>query len=994
MITLPIALEKFMQGQDLTGLKPFALLYRNKWDSVNNTYALDTANPIDISGMILKPNTLSMTLDVNEIAQYNANNITLSLSDTENRFVEGTPNSYFPEGYQLYGSKVVLYYGLNNPINPAKSQVGYTVVGSPTITENGVASNFSLTSYCLVSQRFSPSNYAWEINLCFDLAYPGSRKNVALINSTLADYVFPKIAVQTESSTRLGVQALLSSNGTSGNINASAVIIDYDYSKKGYIRLKFVPTSPTSGNYILSFKQEGQDFTTLATYSNKGIIYQNPNDTGFTIGADIGAPANWRSAFLGSIYLTETNIKIAGEYWFNGAAFFYDPAVTPLFTGVIKDLPTYKPENYQVDLKLISPLEMLKDIEAKDFSDKVTGETLTYKSTDSDGHRIYWTTGTGVGGFDAVYADGVKLFEGIDFETAQLNLYGTHAVVTIINSDYYSSTITADYYTWKTNLTVEQIVAGLVNTSNYIDENTDIRNVVWNTEVQGRANAAIDFTIGYKQGNNPNSYNYTGSAPFWTSLYPQGTTAVRYNKFPNNFQINFNLYPPWWIERDNYYYQLGQFNNSNNLVNGFSLAITASGSNLYLTFSKVSNGVYSVIGSFYRVSREYNEPVVIKKQGNSITFTTPGGSVTTSINFDINDTNVNEKIQNRLDRTIIPIVTDYKLTDLSTGAILSSDGVMSTPLNIGTDPITWKAILATFTNTYSQHSVRYRTSDDLISYSDWGRVDVNVSLGVNAKYIQFSIDITTPDTNTNIEDIQVSYLGASGIFLQLVNLSGSTVLEALQDFALISGYEFGVDRQGVFFFRPRIASTTPVYEIDHSQLEKVDTVKKNLSDFFTKLTLTFAQVPLEFYANDGPRPNSIDKYGVINKEIDKPDIVNYDNPELAQAIGPQLLEVYSALPNIIQAVGKLNLALELGDIVNIKRNLNLIADPEGSDFDKYRRQQTYYRACKITGMNYNFAKRQITYTLRDVSNENNMPPINAYGFVYDLPIQLGKLKTE
>ena len=994
MITLPIALEKFMQGQDLTGLKPFALLYRNKWDSVNNTYALDTANPIDISGMILKPNTLSMTLDVNEIAQYNANNITLSLSDTENRFVEGTPNSYFPEGYQLYGSKVVLYYGLNNPINPAKSQVGYTVVGSPTITENGVASNFSLTSYCLVSQRFSPSNYAWEINLCFDLAYPGSRKNVALINSTLADYVFPKIAVQTESSTRLGVQALLSSNGTSGNINASAVIIDYDYSKKGYIRLKFVPTSPTSGNYILSFKQEGQDFTTLATYSNKGIIYQNPNDTGFTIGADIGAPANWRSAFLGSIYLTETNIKIAGEYWFNGAAFFYDPAVTPLFTGVIKDLPTYKPENYQVDLKLVSPLEMLKDIEAKDFSDKVTGETLTYKSTDSDGHRIYWTTGTGVGGFDAVYADGVKLFEGIDFETAQLNLYGTHAVVTIINSDYYSSTITADYYTWKTNLTVEQIVAGLVNTSNYIDENTDIRNVVWNTEVQGRANAAIDFTIGYKQGNNPNSYNYTGSAPFWTSLYPQGTTAVRYNKFPNNFQINFNLYPPWWIERDNYYYQLGQFNNSNNLVNGFSLAITASGSNLYLTFSKVSNGVYSVIGSFYRVSREYNEPVVIKKQGNSITFTTPGGSVTTSINFDINDTNVNEKIQNRLDRTIIPIVTDYKLTDLSTGAILSSDGVMSTPLNIGTDPITWKAILATFTNTYSQHSVRYRTSDDLISYSDWGRVDVNVSLGVNAKYIQFSIDITTPDTNTNIEDIQVSYLGASGIFLQLVNLSGSTVLEALQDFALISGYEFGVDRQGVFFFRPRIASTTPVYEIDHSQLEKVDTVKKNLSDFFTKLTLTFAQVPLEFYANDGPRPNSIDKYGVINKEIDKPDIVNYDNPELAQAIGPQLLEVYSALPNIIQAVGKLNLALELGDIVNIKRNLNLIADPEGSDFDKYRRQQTYYRACKITGMNYNFAKRQITYTLRDVSNENNMPPINAYGFVYDLPIQLGKLKTE
>lgn len=164
-----------------------------------------------------------------------------------------------------------------------------------------------------------------------------------------------------------------------------------------------------------------------------------------------------------------------------------------------------------------------------------------------------------------------------------------------------------------------------------------------------------------------------------------------------------------------------------------------------------------------------------------------------------------------------------------------------------------------------------------------------------------------------------------------------------------------------------------MYILDHDQIVKVDTVKKNLSDFFTKLTLTFAQVPLEFYANSGPRPTLVDKYGVINKEIDKPDIVNYDNPELAQAIGPQLLEVYSALPNMIQATGKLNLALELGDIVNLKRNFNLVEPEDASDYTKYENQQTYYRACKITGMNYNFAKRQITYTLRDVSNSNNAP---------------------
>ena len=226
MMTLPTGLANFMQGKNLDGLKPFAFLFRNKWVEESGDaghYELDTT-PIDISSHIVKPNTLSMTLDVNEVAQYNANNVTLTLADDKNYFVEGTPNSYFPDGYQIYGSRVVLYYGTD------------------------------------------------DINR------------------------------------------------------------------------------------------------------------------------------------------------------------------TPLFTGVIKDLPTYKPEQYQVELKLVSPLEMLKDIEAKDFSDKVTGEELTYEHTE-DQHKVYRTAGTGVGGFDAVYADGNKLFEGVDYEVSQTNALGLPALVTIINDD-------------------------------------------------------------------------------------------------------------------------------------------------------------------------------------------------------------------------------------------------------------------------------------------------------------------------------------------------------------------------------------------------------------------------------------------------------------------------------------------------------------------------------------------------------------------------------
>lgn len=795
MITLPAGLAAFMQGQKLDGLKPFAVLLRNKWDSVTEKYALDLANPIDISTMIVKPNTLSMTLDVNEVAQYNANNVTLTLCDTHNRFVEGTPNSYFPDGYQLYGSRVVLYYGTDN------------------------------------------------------------------VNKT------------------------------------------------------------------------------------------------------------------------------------------------SLFTGVIKDLPTYKPEKYNVELKLVSPLEMLKDIEAKDFSDKVTGETLTYKSTDSDGHRIYWTSGTGVGGFDAVYANGTKLFEGVDYEVAQTSALGLTAIVKIINSTYYGQTITADYYTWKTGLAIEEIVAGLVALAGYDSTTEDIRNVVWNTAVRNPPqDVGVVAGIGYYvSGLNKYTFNWKSRGNAW-----QNTTGTggKTNYLPANFDFSFDLHlTTKTLQRGYTGVSIGDHYSGNTLPNSYGIMGVYNG----ITFRqvKLNGGARNILFLVYRIvngvatllfegrgnnnETDYRESIVLRKRGSNVTVLRGGTELLTftdatsyQYDYQYREGGQTFTVENQK-WNIYNDDLDLLASNITNPCIISAVSDKTT------NGITWGAIQATLSISQPTYFLNVFFSDDATTWKAPIQSSLNTSLGVPDRYLYFILGVGSSTTQGfNIEDPKDYYIAIT-LFLNLVNLSDLTVLEALQDFALISGYEFGVDRQGVFFFRPRVASTTPVYDLDHTQLEKVDTIKKNLSDFFTKLTLTFAQVPLEFYANTGARPTLVDKYGVINKEIDKPDIVNYDNPELAQAIGPQLLEAYSALPNVVQATGKLNLALEMGDIVNLKRNYNLVEPESASDYTKYVAQQTYYRACKITGMNYNFSKKQITYTLRDVSNLNNSPVQDAelWEFVYDLPIQLG-----
>ena len=811
MINLPSGLTNFMKGQDLKGLKPFALLYRNKWDSTNNVYALEST-PVDISALIVKPNTLSMTLDVNEIAQYNANNVTLTLSDTKNYFVEGTPNSYFPEGYQLYGSKVVLYYG------------------------------------------------------------------------------------------------------------------------------------------------------------------------------------------------TDTTNR------------------TPIFTGVIKDLPTYKPEKYQVELKLVSPLEMLKDIEAKDFSDKITGETLTYVENDNDGHKIYKTSQYGVGGFDAVYAGDTKLFEGVDYELDDLNDLQKPALVTIIKSEYYSATIKADYYVWKKSLTVEQIVEGLVSLAGYTSANEDIRAVAWNSIVRNPpASSPVFAALGYYESDiNEYTFNWGGSQGTFDYTRLTGWTgASRRNILPSNWDYSFKIH----IHTTTLHYGTGSVSLGDS-HSSTEISYQYSGSTINLGECGVKNG-FSV--RFTKFSEEggigssnKRHILVYQITNSSATLihdedvTSSTGSGGPSVNLKIqkrgNTVNIfygSTQICSFTESRSLPYQRYYYTTDdyltvenqkwniynsslQNIGVNLSKPCIITETLDMTAMGNYWGAIsaeLSEIENTSYFLTVFF--SSDGVNWGAGQAANMNTVLADTNRYLYYILGIdNAPGNSFNITN-PTTYYYALNLLVNLVNLTGLTVLEALQDLALISGYEFGVDRQGVFFFRPRLQSTTPVYELDHEELLKVDTVKKNFNDFFTKLTLTFAEVPLEFYANTGDRPTLVDKYGIINKEIDKPDIVNYDNPELAQAIGPQLLEVYSAFPNSIQAVGKLNLALELGDIINLKRNYNLITEENSTNYFKYLSQQTFYRACKITGMNYNFDRKQITYTLRDVSNDNNEPGAEFYSYVYEYPIQYG-----
>lgn len=664
---------------------------------------------------------------------------------------------------------------------------------------------------------------------------------------------------------------------------------------------------------------------------------------------------------------------------------------TPLFSGVIKTLPNYTPEKYQLSLTLVSPLELLNDVEAKEYSDKVVGEVLTLDHKEDDNQPVYKTANLGVGGFNAVYANGVKLYEGVDYEVSNVNEANSVAFVQITKADFYSANITADYYCWKRNKSIENILNELLQVAGYQVEDMDISSVSFNSQIRSEKNLSALASLGFI-GKNGNYIEDAGNHFFWGTVVdnnfnqPNARTSI----FPNRFIINLS-FGGNHIDYSDCSYVFGDLN-SNLTHNGwYNLQDSVvSGLCLYKESTRIFaywrlNG--QTVRSYEFSTRNYS--VSVEKNGNNYSVTINGITVSQELDFEMPTNKKNEGVVFDWRSTL----SSFSLTALDNNgsviAVLDKPALLLMPQTDNSSAVVWSDFKADFSNKDIQYTTLYRISNDNVNWGNWIEFDSANGISVNSVYIQFLTNIVThpPNASTDI-DYPRCYFLSDAITLNFIDLSGQTVLDVIKDLALISGYEFGIDRNNVFFFRPRTTSTTPVYILDEKELVKIDTVQRDVKELATKITLNFAAIPLEFYANTGDRPTAVDRYGVINRDIDKPQIINYDNPELAQAIGPQLLAIYSALSNTITCTGKFNLSLELGDVVNLQREMPLTVPPNYADYTKYERLNTFYRACKITGLNYDFAKRQIKYTLRDVSNKNNAPEKEFYEYQTIFPTPL------
>ena len=172
--------------------------------------------------------------------------------------------------------------------------VGYTIVGSPTITD-GVVSGFSNSNYLSLTQL--PANtQKFEIVVCFE----SNSTDTPIIATNSLGFIIR----QGNNQARVFLASTTSSGWDISNDRRLTALNN----AKNWIKIEFTGTQ-----YILSSSNDGINYTIEHTINNSSSIYGLLNSP-----IRIGQMYLNNQYYNGLIYINETYIKNNNKLWFNG----------------------------------------------------------------------------------------------------------------------------------------------------------------------------------------------------------------------------------------------------------------------------------------------------------------------------------------------------------------------------------------------------------------------------------------------------------------------------------------------------------------------------------------------------------------------------------------------------------------------------------------------------------------------------------------------------
>ncbi len=710
-----------------------------------------------------------------------------------------------------------------------------------------------------------------------------------------------------------------------------------------------------------------------------------------------------------------------------------------VFTGYVYSSPVFKDNGNFISLTITSSLDALEYVSAEDFCYTKTDElgTLVTSQNSNDQGKEFSTSETGVGYIDSVkygatLATANTLAAGADYSVSQLNEYSKNAVIKLNFTPTSGYSAWVSYRYWHKDMKIEDIVNSLLDLSgtsnrsveqaqfstqgieyvddvqhkNYnlfcsFDENNvivpqfprnDLRgyfpnNMLWSFSLGRKSSTAQTLRLRLPSKGFLGLMSPIGS--FYSGCDEEGTESYINFVGENGTELQVHYASPdgRYIQTIVYLKQNGSWQaiySANNVgIVGFDFK--EDGTDLFVA-GIYSNGWIPTSVGFSKVSLGN----IIDTVFSSVTM-----YLKTSTNYsDRNTCQISWREKNLIESEYLGKSIDSFFNDLfASPGTFATQPKMRIFAELTEEATSWNQF--TYTKSIVSDGVgafTYSTSEDGETWSAEASIDNGSRIDSSAHYLRIYLTITSYPGYITAENILISSF-ISYIPIPLVNMTGLTVGEAIAQLAQMVSYEIGFNQDGVFFFRPRSASYTAI-ELSPNQLIDVSTHSADIEDFANRISVSFGQFSsiVDDNTEGKSHPNSIDTYGIHEKEISDSNLIPADNVDISYAVALSNYGVLSQLGYTARVECVPFLELELGDKIRVNSQNTEIADKQWTDHTKFEQLPIWKRVFKIIGIELSVDKRKMVLNLKDVTTSADEPEETMYEFVYDFPINLGAKK--
>lgn len=697
-----------------------------------------------------------------------------------------------------------------------------------------------------------------------------------------------------------------------------------------------------------------------------------------------------------------------------------------VFTGYIYSSPVFRENGNQIELTVTSSLDALEYVSAEGFCLSKTDEPAAEEpsSGSRDKGKTFITAHTGVGYVDTVkygtdYATAQTLSGGRDYDVSQTNEYAEPAKVELKIPPVEGGRMWVSYRYWHKDLVIDDIVNALLDLAGV--EKRSVEKAVFTGK---------NFPLAYSYlGNSPRGsflqvidaddthpavctaspvllgeYGVNGSWTYGGITFAKGTNRREYPFEKNEADFLFLADKQWWDDgKEDVRIWEGVVDEDGN-----GLCIGRATGMYYFANPKFLNDRDELKGSYYLTRMTPFAGFSVSKDGEVYVYEFASGQTKLTRFYWGKmlfkpakvcragwkySTPYKREASEILIRNGVP--TDRELAEQTIMQLFSRKQDFTLPL-FWFEPkkesgfVKWGSLSGLVTaQHYGKGNFYVSESADGVTYSALRKINLGENLGSSADYIRIWYRLESPyDCKTFVHSLAVSqYLYSFPV--SLVNLSDLTVGEAIAQLAKMVSYEIGFNQEGVFFFRSRQGRYTDAV-LAPDKLVASDNHTADIDSLSNRVTVEYGhfKTTVDDFTEGKPRPSSIDTYGVHAKNISDDNFVPADNVDISRAVAKANYENLCVPGYTLQADCRPDLSLELGDKITVCSENTDMGDKNWSDYAKFLKLPVWKRVFKVVGIELAFDKRLMTLDLKDVTSDNDVPPMQYNVYQTHFPTKL------